>query len=153
MIPYTTSCLPFNKLSLEQLYEIMTIRQEVFVVEQECIYLDNDNKDQDSFHLLIINEDQKIIAYARILPKGKSYQDYVSIGRVLTVKQARGNGFAKVLMEKAIEFCKKQFPKDNIKISAQSYLEAFYGNLNFKKVGEEYLEDGIPHMAMILVHE
>lgn len=143
-------CLPFPNLSLEQLYEIMVLRQEVFVVEQDCPYLDADGKDYDSWHLFGKNEEGKIVAYTRLVPKEISYPKYVSIGRVVTSPLVRRKGIGKELMVESIEWCNKLFPEEKIKISAQCYLEKFYTELGFAKTGEYYDEDGIPHMGMIL---
>lgn len=143
------SCKPFKALSLEELYAIMVLRQEVFVVEQDCPYLDADGKDQLGYHFMIWDKAGELVAYDRILPKGVSYDHYPSIGRILTSEKARGTGIGKLLMTKSIEKTEQLYGKIPIKISAQSYLERFYGYFNFKSTGEEYLEDGIPHMAMI----
>lgn len=142
-------CFAFEELSVEQLYKILKLRQEVFVVEQNCPYLDTDDKDQNSYHLVSWNEDGEATAYVRLLPKGLSYQDYVSIGRVVTSKLIRGTGGGKKLMEEAIVQARRLFGDSPIKISAQSYLLKFYQELGFEPVGEEYLEDNIPHMGML----
>lgn len=141
-------CLPFPDLSLEQLYEIMALRQDVFVVEQDCPYLDADGKDYESYHLFGKNEIGKIVAYTRLVPKGVSYENYVSIGRVVTAQSIRKKGAGKDLMHASIDWCKKLFPEEKIKISAQCYLDKFYTNLGFVATGDFYDEDGIPHMAM-----
>ena len=143
-------CLPFDKLSLEQLYKIMKLRQEVFVVEQNCPYLDADDKDQESFHLVSWDENGEALAYVRLLPKGLSYPEYASIGRVVTSAKIRRSGGGKQLMHEALLWAKKLFGDTPVKISAQSYLLSFYRNLGFEPIGEEYLEDDIPHRAMIL---
>jgi len=141
-------CLPFQELTLDQLYAIMQLRQEVFVVEQDCPYLDADGKDQNSYHLMIWDENN-LAAYTRLVPKGISYEQYVSIGRVVNQKDYRGKGIGKTLMEASISWCQKLFPKEDIKISAQCYLEKFYTALGFIDIDKKYLEDGIPHMAMV----
>lgn len=142
-------CLPFSKLSLEQLYDIMVLRQEVFVVEQDCPYLDADGKDQLSWHLMGYDEQRQLVAYTRLVPKGISYENYVSIGRVANAETVRGKGVGKQLMKESIVWSQKLFPRESIKISAQSYLLKFYTELGFQAVGEEYMEDNIPHTAMI----
>jgi len=139
----------FDQLSMPLLYSILRVRQEVFVVEQDCPYLDADNKDQASFHLVGTDDIGDIVAYTRLLPTGISYPDYCSIGRVLTTKKARGLGTGKKLMWHSIDVCKTLFPGYQIKISAQSHLDKFYTDLGFVATGETYLEDDIPHMAMI----
>ena len=141
-------CLPFNKLSLDQLYAVMRLRQEVFVVEQDCPYLDADGKDQESEHLMIF-EKGELVAYTRLVPPGISYINYSSIGRVVNSKKFRGEGLGKKLMEQSIQECLRLFPNHPIKISAQCYLEKFYKELGFKDLGSRYDEDGIPHMGMI----
>jgi len=142
-------CLSFEQLSLEQLYATMRLRQEVFVVEQDCSYLDADGKDQLSYHLLIYIKDE-LAAYTRLVPPGVSYEDFASIGRVVNAEKFRGQGIGKTLMETSIETCKKLFPNTDIKISAQCYLQKFYSEFGFEDLGIRYDEDGIPHMAMML---
>ena len=141
--------LKFEELSNSQLYELLKLRQEVFIVEQDCPYLDSDGLDYESLHLLAYN-DKDLVAYARILKAGLAYQDYSSIGRVVNAKAVRSSGIGKVLMKKAIEICPDKYPNTDIKISAQEYLDQFYTKLGFVKTGDHYLEDGIPHQAMIL---
>ncbi len=148
-MPLDYTCYAYEDLSKAQLYDIMQVRQEVFIVEQTCPYLDADGKDQAAFHLVGVDLENKIQAYTRLLPKGTSYSEYCSIGRVLTAMSARRSGEGKTLMKKSIELCKQLFPGQAIKISAQCYLDAFYQNLGFKMIGKEYLEDDITHQAMI----
>ena len=143
-------CLPFDQLSPGQLYKIMKLRQEVFVVEQNCPYLDADDKDQESFHLVSWDENGEALAYVRLLPKGLSYPEYASIGRVVTSAKIRRSGGGKELMQEALLWAKKLFGDTPVKISAQSYLLSFYRSLGFEPIGDEYLEDDIPHRAMIL---
>jgi ElaA protein len=144
------SCLPFDALSPHTLYEILALRQEVFVVEQNCPYQDCDGNDQASYHLMGRNEQGKLICYTRLIPKGISYPDYVSIGRVVSSPSARGTGAGIILMEESIRKCRELFGHEPIKIGAQSYLLKFYERFGFRSTGEEYLEDGIPHTKMIL---
>ncbi|MFM7710688.1 MAG: GNAT family N-acetyltransferase [Ferruginibacter sp.] len=138
----------FDELSAEQLYALLRLRATVFIVEQQCVYQDLDNKDQSSLHLLGYQA-ETLVAYARILPPGLSYRE-ASIGRVVTSPQARKHGFGKGLMKEAIRFCQHRYHGVGIRISAQEYLLGFYGDLGFEAVGEPYLEDGIPHVEMIL---
>jgi len=147
MANYT--CKKFQDLSLEELYESMALRQEVFVVEQDCPYLDADGKDQSSFHLMGHDEEGRLVAYTRLVPQGISYEKYPSIGRVVTSPIVRGKGVGKELMEASIEWCEKLWPGVSIKISAQTYLKKFYESLGFNQVGEGYLEDDIPHIPML----
>lgn len=142
-------CKSFSELSLKELYDIMVLRQEVFVVEQDCPYLDADGKDLDADHVMIY-ENAKLIAYTRILAAGVSYPEYTSIGRVVNSSTVRGRGIGRKLMEYSIETCLKKYPEISIKISAQVYLKTFYADLGFEDTMERYLEDNIPHMGMIL---
>lgn len=139
---------PFYELSLDELYECLRLRQEVFVVEQDCPYLDNDDKDQKGLHLMG-KEGSDLVAYARLLPKGISYENYASIGRIVTSAKGRGKGYGKQLVSTAIAKIEQNWGKQAIKISAQQYLLKFYNELGFQEVGEGYLEDGIPHIGMI----
>ena len=139
---------PFKELTALELYKILKLRSEVFVIEQSCVYQDLDDKDIVAYHLLG-SEKGKLIAYSRVLGPGVSYSDYSSIGRVCNKLTHRHLGLGKILMEEAIRKCNELFPKYSIKISAQSYLLKFYADLGFEKIGEEYLEDQIPHIAMI----
>lgn len=146
----TISIKAFKDLTVYELYDIMALRQEVFVVEQNCPYLDADGIDLFAQHLMIRNPEGKLIAYTRLIPEGVSYEGYTSIGRVLSSPSARGTGIGKLLMEKSIEATLTLFGRNkSIKIGAQSYLLAFYESFGFVSTGEEYLEDGIPHTKMI----
>ncbi len=144
------SCLPFDQLTPRELYDIMALRQEVFIVEQNCPYLDADGKDPHCWHLTGRNDGGKLVCYTRLLPKGLAYDDYISIGRVVSSPSARGTGAGKILMQRSIELCIHLFGNQPIKIGAQSYLLKFYEGFGFRSTGEEYLEDGIPHTKMIL---
>jgi len=146
----TFTCLSFDQLTPHELYAVMALRQEVFVVEQNCPYLDPDGKDQDSWHLMGRDASGKLICYTRLLPQGLAYSDYVSIGRVVSSPSARGTGAGKLLMQRSIDMCRHLFGNQPIKIGAQSYLLKFYETFGFRSTGEEYLEDGIPHTKMIL---
>lgn len=144
---YTFSLKSFEELNPAELYNIMRLRNEVFIVEQKCIYQDADNKDQKSFHLMVFDQG-KLAAYARLLPPGVSYEE-ISIGRVLASPEARGKGLGKLLMLYSIQSCHHLFGPQTIKISAQVYAKSFYKSFNFVESGEIYDEDGIPHIAMI----
>lgn len=144
-------CKAFNSLSVNELYGILRARTSVFILEQNCLYQDVDGKDTSAWHLFF-SENEQIKAYARIFPPGLSYEQ-ASIGRVLTTKADRGKGHGKELMEIALKFIKKEFNDPPIKISAQSYLIKFYREFGFYPIGEEYLEDDIPHTAMIFQPE
>nr|WP_256534260.1 GNAT family N-acetyltransferase [Lewinella sp. JB7] len=130
------------------MYEILAVRQEVFVVEQTCYYLDADGKDQAALHV-VGTIDGRLAAYTRVLDRGVSYADYASIGRVLTASFARGAGLGRPLMEYSREVLYHAFGPQSIKISAQAHLQKFYASLGYVGVGDIYDEDGIPHRAMI----
>jgi ElaA protein len=138
----------FKKLSLAELYAVMQLRQEIFVVEQHCPYLDADGKDQASVHVLGY-EKQKLVAYARLVPQGVSYKKAPSIGRVVVHKDFRGKKYAYALMDVCIRETLRRFKSDRITISAQLYLKDFYTRTGFNAVGEVYPEDDIPHIKMI----
>jgi len=135
----------YHELSSELLYLILKTRQEVFVIEQQCNYLDADNLDQCSRHLMGF-QDGKLVAYMRIVDKDALY-DHVSLGRILVIKEYRGIGLGRELMDKSIELVGVN--KQSIVMSAQSYLIEFYQNFDFKTMGDQYLEDSIPHIKMI----
>jgi ElaA protein len=139
----------FKALNIDELYEILKLRIDVFVVEQTCFYPDLDEIDrhQETLHLFCYQQG-KIAGYLRILAKGQSYDDYISIGRVIIAKHARGSGLGHQLMTKAVDVCKQYFPEQAIKISAQEHLEDFYIQHGFERISEMYLEDNIPHIAM-----
>lgn len=136
----------FDELSVHELYAILQLRNEVFAIEQNCVYPDLDNKDQPALHLMGI-KDKKLIAYCRILFPGIAYPD-PSIGRVVTAPSVRKTGVGKELMQRAIDTCINQFGNTDITLSAQYYLKTFYESLGFIVIGEKYLEDGIDHIKM-----
>ena len=136
----------FDELSVHELYAILQLRNEVFIIEQNCIYPDLDNKDQLSYHLICWKDD-KLIAYARLLPPGITYQN-PSVGRVVTVASERGSGVGKELMVRSITHCEILFGKKPISLSAQLYLKKFYESLGFSATSDVYLDDGIPHLVM-----
>jgi len=142
-------CKSFSELTTDELYEIIALRQEVFVVEQDCPYLDADGKDQQAWHLTGFDKDEKLIVYARIAPKGVFYENYVSISRIVSSPSVRGKGMGKKLIIESLVTIEKLFSNQEIKISAQCYLTRFYNSFGFETIGEEYLEDNIPHIAMI----
>jgi len=138
----------FDELTLHELYAILQLRNEVFVVEQNCVYQDTDNKDQLSYHFMGW-QNEKLIAYTRILPPGVANAE-PSIGRVVTSPSARGGGLGRELMTKSIEQVKNIFGNVSIKIGAQVYLLKFYSSLGFQQTSEIYLEDNLEHVEMIL---
>ncbi len=139
----------FDQLTTRELYEMLALRQQVFVVEQDCPYLDADGKDYSCLHVLGKDNEARIIAHTRIVPPGISYEKYSSIGRVVTSEAMRGSGIGKALMLYSMKLTYEKYPLNPIKISAQVYLTKFYENLGFVVDGEAYLEDDIPHIAMI----
>ena len=139
----------FNKLTPDELYAILRLRSEVFVVEQACIFLDMDNKDQLSHHLMGWQEN-KLVAYARIVPAGISYVE-TSIGRIVNSPDVRGDGIGKRLIRESIELVYSLHGKRVIRIGAQYYLRGFYESFGFEKASEIYLEDGIEHIEMLLL--
>jgi len=147
----TYTVLPYYELSLDQLYEIIKLRIEVFVIEQDCLYQDADDKDQQSLHVMGRDAEGLLQTYTRLVPDGVSYKGYTSIGRVITSDAVRGQRAGIKLMEVSMIEIKKQWPDMPVKISAQSHLQKFYNKFGFVSTGEEYLEDGIPHTAMIAV--
>jgi len=138
----------YQDLGQERLYEILKLRLEIFVVEQKCAYQDLDNKDEKALHL-VGEENNKIIAYTRIFRKGDFFKNS-SIGRVLVKKEYRNKDYGRIIMRRSIEKLKEDPKEEKIELSAQKYLLKFYSELGFEKKGEEYLEDNIPHVKMIL---
>ena len=137
----------YKELTKRELFDIYFLRQEVFIVEQNCVYQDIDQKDHFSHHLLAY-DNEVLVAYLRIVQPGISYKE-PSIGRVLTKMSYRRKGISKNIMLSAIQQVKDIYNHTNIKISAQEYLIPFYTSLNFESIGEVYLEDDIPHIEMI----
>ncbi|WP_296048755.1 GNAT family N-acetyltransferase [uncultured Alteromonas sp.] len=142
--------LPFSQLTTDQLYELLKLRTDVFVVEQNCPYPELDDKDRMNgvYHLLGTTENG-LVAYARLLPPGVSFPQ-VSIGRVVVAQQARGEGYGQLLIQKALQECQRYWPDQDIQIGAQVYLQQVYQQFGFVRNSEDYLEDGIPHVDMVL---
>jgi ElaA protein len=139
----------FDELTPVELYAILRLRSEVFVVEQNCVFLDMDNKDHASHHLMGW-QGEELLAYARIVPAGISYVEF-SIGRIVSSPAARGQGIGRVLLNKSIQLAYALHGKGVIRIGAQYYLRGFYESLGFLKASEIYLEDGIEHIEMLLL--
>ena len=133
----------FNELSVDELYRILKIRVDVFVVEQNCPYEELDNMDQEAIHLYLM-EDNKIKAYLRIIDE----DDHAKIGRVISMD--RHKGYGTIIMKKAIDVCKDELHKDKIKIEAQTYARKFYENIGFVQTSKPFLLDGIEHIEMML---
>lgn len=142
-----TTIKRFEALTNNELYAILRLRSEVFVVEQDCVYQDLDDKDKKALHVMGWY-DNTIVAYTRIFDV-KLYFNEASIGRVVVDKKYRSKGFGIDIMIASIDAIKNHFSQIQIKISAQTYLIKFYNNIGFKEQGKPYLEDGIPHTAMI----
>ena len=139
----------FDELTTNELYEILKLRAEVFVVEQDCPYQDLDDKDKCAYHLFLEDDGgSTVIAVLRILPDNIAYED-MAIGRVIVKKSHRGQGLSKVMMRKAINFIIEDLGKKRIKLSGQAYLREFYEDLGFERVSDIYLEDGIDHYEFL----
>lgn len=138
----------FETLTLEELYAILGLRQDVFILEQQCLYQDIDQKDQKALHLLGL-ANGKLVVYLRMFPKGTFYPDAVSFGRFIIAKAERSKGLAKEAMKRLMAYLNDCNNKDPLIISAQTYLQQFYRGFGFIEVGSPYDEDGIPHIKMI----
>jgi len=139
-------CKHFNELTPHELYGILHLRNEVFVVEQHCVFQDADHKDEDSHHLMALLGDD-LAGYTRLVPPGLIYEQ-MSIGRVVTSPTHRKSGVGRKLMDESIQRCYLLFGEGSIKIGAQEYLKKFYESFGFVQIGAGYLEDGIPHIYM-----
>ncbi|MAU69707.1 MAG: acyltransferase [Gammaproteobacteria bacterium] len=139
----------FDELSIDELYAVLHLRQKVFIVEQDCPYLDADNSDQNAFHLLCY-EDNKLIAYLRAFKPGVKYEGS-SMGRIVTEINSRGLGLGKEITKEGVKFLNKEYPNQEIVISAQHRLKNFYTDLGFIPRGEVYLEDDIDHIQMYIL--
>lgn len=141
-------CKPFGELTTEELYIILRLRSEVFVVEQNCVFLDMDNKDFYCDHLMGWKENM-LLGYSRIVPPGISYEDS-SIGRIVSSPAGRGMGVGRELLQQSIQTLYRIHGKRDIRIGAQYYLKEFYESFGFVQTGEIYPEDGISHIEMLL---
>jgi ElaA protein len=138
----------FQELSLEEFHDIIALRIQIFIIEQNCPYQEVDGKDKLAHHLFFKNEMDEIIAVTRILPQGISFEE-VAIGRVVVHEQYRGTGLGNQLMADSMNFVRDKYGEVPVRLSAQKHLENYYGNHGFKSTGKEYLEDGIPHVEML----
>lgn len=146
----TWQLIPFSQLSTAQLYQLIKLRIDVFVVEQTCPYPELDDKDhQLGVHHLLGYENEELVACARLIPQGLSYPS-VSIGRVATSASHRGNGLGHLLLQQALAGCESLWPRENIEIGAQEHLAKFYQQHGFVQTSAMYLEDDIPHIDMML---
>ncbi|CAG5086658.1 GNAT family N-acetyltransferase [Parvicella tangerina] len=137
----------FNDLTKLEFHDIIQLREKVFVVEQDCPYLDVDGQDVHTYHV-IGSINKRVVATARIFAPHEA--GTVIIGRICNDESTRGSGMGKALVQHALDYCQRQWPSAPIKISAQCYLIRFYNSFGFEIEGEEYLEDGIPHIGMII---
>lgn len=142
----------FHQLNVFELQGIYRLRQEVFIVEQNCVYLDTDGKDQFSEHVFGVDDDGRVMAYCRIVQPGVSYPE-VSIGRICSHPEIRKTGLGKLIMEKAFAFIDDKYGKVAIRIEAQQYLQKFYESFGFDCIGEIYILDGIEHIEMLKTGE
>ncbi|MGY0391224.1 GNAT family N-acetyltransferase [Bizionia sp. KMM 8389] len=145
MLEITTKS--FEELTAAELYKILQLRSEVFVVEQDCVYQDIDGKDDQALHVIGL-KNNNVVAYTRIFKPGLYFKE-ASIGRVVVKDTERNHQFGYDIMKASIEAIAKHYQETCIKISAQTYLKKFYNNLGFKEIGTGYLEDGIPHIGML----
>lgn len=145
-------CKPYDELTLNEFHDIIALRIDVFVIEQNCPYQDVDGKDKKSYHLFGVDDDGEVVAYSRILPAGVSYKE-VAIGRVVTSQKIRGTGIGYELMNKSMEQVSMLFGEVPVRLSAQQHLKKYYESFGFEQVSEMYLEDGIPHVEMLFEKE
>ncbi|MDD1515071.1 GNAT family N-acetyltransferase [Priestia megaterium] len=137
----------FQELTNDELYEILQVRTAIFVVEQKCAYLEVDGKDKLAYHVFK-KENEKIIAYLRVLPKGISYQE-ASLGRIIVKQAQRGTGLGRELVARGIDFLENELHEKTIKIQAQSRLQTFYESFGFRPVSDIYSDEGLPHVDML----
>ncbi|MFT5185217.1 MAG: ElaA protein [Flavobacteriales bacterium] len=138
----------FEELSTAELYDIMAERIRIFVVEQDCPYQEADGLDKVSLHMSALDEKESVAAYIRILPPGAAYKE-AAIGRVIVAQEFRGQQLGRLVMERGMQEIAERWPESPIRIGAQIYLNKFYSSLGFVNEGEEYLEDGLPHIEML----
>ena len=138
----------FDELTMRELYELLKLRQDVFIVEQDCAFPDIDGKDPIALHLLMYR-DRRLVGYTRLFDVGQSYSDALASGRVVVAPEARGTGLSYALMKHSIDRAFQCFGKNDIKIGAQAHLENMYGKLGFVQSSDEYDEDGIAHIEML----
>lgn len=145
-------CKTFTQLDIDALFDVLKMRQDIFIVEQDCVYSDIDEWDKNALHLCgYRNESQtqnSLSVYARIIPPGLKFKE-AAIGRVIVSPGFRGAGAGSTLMQKSLAICAKEFPGCAVRISAQAHLEVFYQNLGFRAISEPYDEDGIEHLDML----
>ena len=141
----------FDELTLDELHDLLQLRSQIFVVEQDCVYQDIDGKDKQALHVFG-KKDEKIVAYTRCFQPGVYFKE-ASIGRVAVLEDRRKQGYGHDIMKHSIIAIEEHYQTTSIKVSAQTYLMKFYKSHGFTRIGEEYLEDGIPHVAMLRAGE
>ena len=149
MISLSWILRPFDRLSGGEIYNVLRLRSKVFVVEQQCLYLDMDDRDQEAFHLLG-TQDGSLVAYARLVAPGAYYRES-AIGRIVTAPEVRGMGIGKLLVKESLEIARRLYGDGTVRIGAQRHLEDFYAGFGFRADGEPFIEDGIPHVEMVLI--
>lgn len=137
-----------DELNGQQVYEIFLLRQQVFMLEQNCLYQDIDRIDQQALHLRYLSDKGELAGYLRVIPPAENQS--LAIGRVAVKKKFRRRGIAQELMQAAIDKCQQEFPEHKIRLAGQTYLIDFYSSFGFSPVGPEYIEDDIPHQDMVL---
>ena len=150
MNPLRWTWQPFNELAPATLYAILELRSRIFVVEQNCVFLDMDGVDSACEHLCGFDENNRLLAYLRLVPPGVKCVE-PSLGRLVVAQDARRHGLARRAIELGLERLRERYPGQTIRIGGQRYMEAFYASMGFVATGEPYLEDGIPHVEMIRV--
>ncbi len=143
-------CVPFKELSVEKLYDLLALRQKVFVVEQNCVFQDADNKDQHALHCLAYDKNDNLVACTRLFDTDIYYGGYQCIGRVSCAIENRGKGYGRDIFDYSLIKLKEHFGKKPIMIGAQQYLEKFYNSFGFITAGQPYIEDDIWHLIMVL---
>jgi ElaA protein len=143
----------FDDLSAYEVYEMLSLRSRVFVVEQKCVYQDADGRDADAWHLLgwrAAGGEEQLVSYARVFEAGVRYEE-MSIGRIVSAPEVRGSGVGRMIVEEAMRFCAERWPGQRIRIAAQRRLESFYTEFGFDVTGQPYIEDGIEHIDMLFI--
>ncbi|RLA03873.1 MAG: GNAT family N-acetyltransferase [Gammaproteobacteria bacterium] len=141
----------FQDLSNDQLYQLLKLRQDVFILEQQCFYPDMDDLDSDCIHLLGY-QNNELVAYLRLIPAEFHDSGNIALGRIIAKSTQRGSGLGKAMMTEAMDYLQKHFPEQDVQMSAQDHLQKFYNNFGFSSVAEAYDEDGIPHIMMLYQH-
>lgn len=147
---FLEKCVPFTGLTLNELYEILRLRLQVFIIEQKSFFLDSDRFDQVAYHYMLFADDGALIGYTRLFDLNNPYPGYICIGRVVVHPDYRNKKLGNLLMKNSIWKIRELYGNHPIKIGAQGYVKEFYASLGFRETGEYYLEDGVPHLKMVL---